>query len=204
MARAKVSRKSTAIDMTAMCDVAFLLLTFFILSAKPKVQDPLPTDIPGSTTIEALPESDFSTLLISQGKVFFSVEGADVRLETLKGMAAQYNLSFTPDEEKAFQSLDAVGVSIRSLKSVLNMTPAERATVRQDGVPVDTTENNELYAWVKNARKADKLVHNKELRIAIKGDSKEEYPTIAKVIKTLQKQEVNKFGLITSLRTVAK
>jgi biopolymer transport protein ExbD len=204
MARAKVSRKSTAIDMTAMCDVAFLLLTFFILSAKPKVQDPLPTDIPASTTIEALPESDFSTLLVAQGKVFFSVEGADVRFETLKGMAAQYNMTFTPEELKAFQSLDAVGVSIRSLKSVLNMTPAERATVRQDGVPVDTTDNNELYWWVKNARKADKLVHNKELRIAIKGDSKEEYPTIAKIIKTMQKQEVNKFGLITSLRAVQK
>jgi biopolymer transport protein ExbD len=36
MARIKVPRKSTAIDMTAMCDVAFLLLTFFILTAKAK------------------------------------------------------------------------------------------------------------------------------------------------------------------------
>jgi len=33
MPRVKVARKSTAIDMTAMCDVAFLLLTFFILTA---------------------------------------------------------------------------------------------------------------------------------------------------------------------------
>lgn len=204
MARAKVARKSTAIDMTAMCDVAFLLLTFFILSAKPKVQDPLPTDIPASTTIEALPESDFSSLIVAQGKVFFTVEGADVRLETLKGMAEQYQLAFTPEELKAFQNLDAVGVPISSLKSFLNMTPAERAGIAQVGVPVDTTDNNELFWWVKNARKADKLVHNKELRIAIKGDSKEEYPTIAKIIKTLQKQEVNKFGLITSLRAVQK
>ncbi|MFD2148323.1 hypothetical protein [Mucilaginibacter antarcticus] len=84
------------------------------------------------------------------------------------------------------------------------MTPAERTGTLQAGVPVDTTDNNELYHWIKNARKADKLVHNKELRIAIKGDSKEEYPTIAKIIKTLQKQEVNKFGLITSLRAVQK
>ena len=40
MPRVKVARKSTAIDMTAMCDVAFLLLTFFILSAKPKTSGP--------------------------------------------------------------------------------------------------------------------------------------------------------------------
>ena len=41
MSRIKIPRKSTAIDMTAMCDVAFLLLTFFILTAKLKQQDPL-------------------------------------------------------------------------------------------------------------------------------------------------------------------
>ena len=34
MARAKIPRKSTNIDMTAMCDVAFLLLSFFILATK--------------------------------------------------------------------------------------------------------------------------------------------------------------------------
>ena len=30
MAKVKMSKKATSIDMTAMCDVAFLLLTFFI------------------------------------------------------------------------------------------------------------------------------------------------------------------------------
>ena len=34
MARAKIKRGSTTVDMTAMCDVAFLLLTFFILATK--------------------------------------------------------------------------------------------------------------------------------------------------------------------------
>ncbi|WP_214072005.1 biopolymer transporter ExbD [Mucilaginibacter sp. dw_454] len=204
MARAKVSRKSTSIDMTAMCDVAFLLLTFFILSAKPKVQDPIHADIPASTTIQALPEVDFSSLLVAEGKVVFSVEGGDVRMETLKGMADQYKISFTPDEIKQFASLDNYGFSIQFLKQYLAMTPADRAKYPVTGVPVDTTDNNELFWWVKNARKADKLVHNKELRIAIKGDAKEEYPTIAKIIKTLQKQKVNKFGLITSLKTATK
>jgi biopolymer transport protein ExbD len=204
MSRAKVSRKSTAIDMTAMCDVAFLLLTFFILSAKPKTQDPIHADIPASTTIEALPENDFSSLLVAQGKVVFSVEGADVRMETLKGMGDQFKISFTPEEIKQFAALDNYGYPISFLKQYLAMSPAERAKYPVTGVQVDTTDNNELFWWIKNARKADKLVHNKELKIAIKGDSKEEYPTIAKIIKTLQKQEVNKFGLITSLRAVAK
>jgi biopolymer transport protein ExbD len=204
MARAKVQRKSTSIDMTAMCDVAFLLLTFFILSAKPKTQDPVHADIPASTAIQALPENDFSTLLVAQGKVFFSVEGAEVRMETLRGMGDQYKITFTPDEIKQFASLENVGVPIANLKQFLALGPKDRSSVQQPGVPVDTTDNNELYWWVKNARKADIVVHNKELRIAIKGDSKEEYPTVAKIISTLGKQKVNKFGLITSLKTVTK
>ncbi|MFM7710399.1 MAG: biopolymer transporter ExbD, partial [Ferruginibacter sp.] len=34
MPKIKIPRKSTNIDMTAMCDVAFLLLSFFILATK--------------------------------------------------------------------------------------------------------------------------------------------------------------------------
>ncbi len=204
MPRVKVPRKSTAIDMTAMCDVAFLLLTFFILSAKPKTQDPVHAEVPASTSIIALPENDFSTILVAQGKTFFSVEGAEIRMETLKGMGAQYKIQFTPDEIKAFANVETVGVPVNYLKTYLAMSNKDRSQVAQNGVQVDTTDNNELYWWVKNARKADIAVHNKELRIAIKGDSKEEYPTIAKIIATLQKQKVNKFGLITSLRTVTK
>ncbi len=204
MPRVKVARKSTATDMTAMCDVAFLLLTFFILSAKPKTQDPVHAEVPASTSIITLPENDFSTILVAQGKTFFSVEGAEIRMETLKGMADQYKIQFTPDEIKAFANVETVGVPVNYLKTYLDMSSKERSQVAQNGVQVDTTDNNELFWWVKNARKADIAVHNKELRIAIKGDSKEEYPTIAKIITTLQKQKVNKFGLITSLRTVTK
>lgn len=204
MPRAKVQRKSTAIDMTAMCDVAFLLLTFFILSAKPKVQEPVHASVPASTAIVALPENDFSTILIAQQKVFFSVEGAEVRVETLKGMSAQYKIPFSEDEINKFANTDIIGVPIAQLKQYLNLTSQEKNGLQQPGVPVDTTDNNELFQWVLQARKADKLVHNKELRIAIKGDSQEEYPTVAKVIATLQKQKVNKFSLITSLKTVTK
>lgn len=55
MARIKIPRKSTAIDMTAMCDVAFLLLTFFILTAKLKQEDPLQVDTPAATTKQLFP-----------------------------------------------------------------------------------------------------------------------------------------------------
>jgi biopolymer transport protein ExbD len=201
MPRVKVARKSTAIDMTAMCDVAFLLLTFFILSAKPKSQDPVKAEIPAATSISTIPETDFATILIGQGKVFFGVEGDDVRKKTLSLMAEKYKLTFTPDEINAFSGLQSFGVPVSQLHQLLAMSSKDRASLVQPGIPVDTTATNELFDWVHSARLADKFLHDKDLKIGIKGDSQEEYPTVDKVIATLQKQRINRFNLITSLKT---
>lgn len=204
MPRVKVPRKSTAIDMTAMCDVAFLLLTFFILSAKPKTQDPLQAVVPAATSEIPLPESDFAMITVAQGKAFYGIEGADLKIETLKLMGAKYGISFTPEEINSFANTESFGVPIQNLKQLLAVPSADRANVRQPGIPVDTTDNNELFHWVRETRRADIGLRNAQLRVAIKGDSKQEYPKIAEIIKTLQKQEVNKFSLITSLKTAQK
>ncbi|MEO6849677.1 MAG: biopolymer transporter ExbD, partial [Mucilaginibacter sp.] len=92
MARIKIPRKSTAIDMTAMCDVAFLLLTFFILTAKLKQPDPLQVDTPASTTKTVFPDIDVATITVGKGKIFFGVEGKDIRLVALDSMAQKYNV----------------------------------------------------------------------------------------------------------------
>jgi biopolymer transport protein ExbD len=201
MPRVKVGRKSTAIDMTAMCDVAFLLLTFFILSAKQKTQDPVKAEVPSSTSIQIMPENDFSTIIIGSGKVFFGVEGTDIRKQTLQTMSQKYKIAFTPDEINAFTGVESFGVPIAQLKSYLDLPASQRSKVQQPGIPVDTTDNNELYDWVHSARVADKYLHNKELKIGIKGDKQEEYPTVQKVISTLQKQKVDRFNLITALKS---
>ena len=46
MPKVKIPRKSTSVDMTAMCDVSFLLLTFFILTSKFKPTEPVVIDVP--------------------------------------------------------------------------------------------------------------------------------------------------------------
>jgi len=204
MSRVKVARKSTAIDMTAMCDVAFLLLTFFILSAKPKSEDPLKAEVPASTAIMPIPESDYAIITVAQGKAFYSIEGVDVRKETIKAMGDAYKVGFTPDQINAFAATESFGVPLTILPQFLSLPANEKTGYKQTGIPVDTTETNDLYRWVYQTRLANKLLHNKELKVAIKGDAKEEYPTIAKIIKTLQKQKVDKFSLITSLKTVSK
>ena len=116
-------------------------------------------------------------------------------------MGDKYKISFTPEEKTEFSNLESFGVPITSLKSLLAMAPADRDKLNQPGIFVDTTNNNELYDWVHSARLADKYLHDKDLKIGIKGDSQEEYPIFEKVIATLQKQHVDRFNLITAVKT---
>lgn len=204
MPRVKVARKSTSIDMTAMCDVAFLLLTFFILTAKPRTEDPVPVDIPASSVEQPIPDDNTLLLTVGQNKVFFGVDGNDIRKQTLIQMGEKYKITFTPDEQTKFAALPIFGVPITQLKGFLALDPSQRKEFKQPGIPRDTTNNNELSDWIREARKVDVALHNKALRIAIKGDSKEEYPVIGQLITLLQKQKINKFNFITSLRAAPK
>jgi len=200
MSRIKIPRKSTAIDMTAMCDVAFLLLTFFILTAKLKQEDPLQVDTPAATTKQLFPDLDVATITVGKGKIFFSVEGTDIRKAVLEQMGKKYGQTFTPEEMLKFSVLPTFGVPMAQLKQFINLNEEQRKAYVQPGIQVDTTNNSELYNWIHESRIADASLHNKSLRFAIKGDAREEYPVVKKVIDVLQKQAVNKFSLITSLK----
>ncbi len=205
MPRVKVARKSTAIDMTAMCDVAFLLLTFFILTAKPKVEDPTKAEVPSSTKEKLVPEDNLATITVGQSnKVFYSVTGNDIRIETLKAMGEKYHVTFTPEEQTRFAVTEVFGVPMAQMKAFLNMNGADIKAYQQPGIPVDTTGNNELSNWILTSRQADRGLHGKALDIAIKADKRDQYPVINTIIDVLGKQKMFKFSLITDLKTVAK
>jgi biopolymer transport protein ExbD len=112
MPRIKIHRKSTAIDMTAMCDVAFLLLTFFILTATARQPEPLPVDTPSSIIQTKLPDTDIATLTIGKGKVFFGVSGQPIRINMLDRVAKRYNMQFTPEEKRRFSLMESFGVPV--------------------------------------------------------------------------------------------
>jgi biopolymer transport protein ExbD len=195
----KTQKKATSIDMTAMCDVAFLLLTFFILTATAKIPEALPVDTPQSTVQTKLPETDLATLTIGKGKVFFDLKGKEVRKKTLELMGQKYGVEFTEDEKSKFSLMEGIGVPIQNLKQLIAMKTAERSKAGQPGVPKDSLDN-QLAEWVQNARIANIELNDKELQIAIKGDAKEEYPSIRKVMDILQDQKINSFSLVTGLR----
>jgi biopolymer transport protein ExbD len=208
MPRVKVTRKSTFIDMTAMCDVAFLLLTFFILTAKPKVDDPTKAEVPSSTQKKLVPEDNLAIITIGNinGKstIFYSVTGSDVRAEALKAMGAKYNIPFTPVEIQRFSFLEVFGVPITQLKQYLDLRPENRKGFPLNGIQADTTASNELGNWIYFSRQAERGLHDKDLDIAIKGDRHQEYPIINEVIGILGKQKKFKFDLITDLRAEPK
>ena len=205
MPRAKVKRTSTTIDMTAMCDVSFLLLTFFILTATARQPDPLEVDTPASVTQVKVPDENLGIISVGDGgKIFFGVKGRDIKVRMLELMQEKYSVPFTAEEKERFAVMESFGVPIGNLSQVINMDANDRVRPGlQPGIPADSTEelSNQLYHWIYSARVATKELKNTEMRLSIKGDADEKYPAIKQVIDILQSQKVNKFSLLTALRT---
>ncbi len=194
MPKVKLPRKSTAIDMTAMCDVAFLLLTFFMLTTKFKPDEVVIVDMPSSISEVLLPETDILQITIDKkGIVYFGVDGQFTRVKMLESMGERHKIEFTPAEKQAFSTVSNFGVEVRQLKQFLNTRPEDRNKIQQPGIPCDSL-NNELADWILEARRA-----NNKFKIAIKGDKEANYPVVKKVVEALKKRKVYKFNFITNM-----
>jgi len=203
MPKVKPHRKAPSIDMTAMCDVAFLLLTFFMLTAKAKPLEIVQVDTPSSISETKLPDVGTLTILVgNDGKVYLDMAGSHTRRELIEQMNSQYPMGLNEKEMVQFANSGAFGVPRGRLKAWLDTEPAARAKFVSDGIPSDTV-NNELAPWVHNARLAQFKMKQEgkvkeEYVIVVKADADTPYDAIQKVINTLTDINVNKFNLITS------
>jgi biopolymer transport protein ExbD len=201
MARVKVKKKSTWVDMTAMCDMTFLLLTFFMLTSNFTKKEVIQVATPSSISEIKIAETNLMQVLVDkEGKVFFGLDKQDDRIAVLKDMGEQYKVSFTEKELKDFSLIPSFGVPMNLMKQYLNL-PAEARDMKENaiGIPTDSV-NNQFRDWVRFSKQKD----NKSLIIAIKADSDTPYPKIKDVMNTLQELREYRYHLITSLKTVAE
>lgn len=195
--------------MTAMVDVAFLLLTFFILTTKFKAEETFPVDTPEAASAIPLPESGVVVIGVdSIGRVSFSIADFDVKDEMLSIIEDQYGYNFSDDGKTYFSSISDFGVPFGQLNTWLNQpTPEAMSEFAKTvtGIPVskDPRRENDLVKWIRTVRRAARRV-DKSLMFAIKGDEEVAYPIMDEVIYTLQKEGINRFNMVTKMRSDAR
>ena len=197
MGKAKIKRKSTFIDMTAMSDVTVLLLTFFMLTSTFIKKEPVQVMTPASVSDIKIPETDILQILVEpSGKIFMSLDKQPDMAAVLDKMSEEYGIEFTPDQEKKFVIASTFGVPMQKMANFLNLSLEEQDKVLKSmGIPCDSTDN-QFKSWVRHAR-----VVNPDLRIAIKADADTPYSVIKNVMNSLQDLRENRYNLITSLKS---
>ena len=197
MGKAKIKRKSTFIDMTAMSDVTVLLLTFFMLTSTFIKKEPVQVMTPASVSDIKIPETDILQILVdSSGKIFMSLDKQPDMAAVLDKMGEEYGIEFTSEQEKKFMIASTFGVPMQSMSNFLNLSMEEQDKVLKSmGIPCDSIDN-QFKSWVRNAR-----VVNPDLRIAIKADADTPYSVIKNVMNSLQDLRENRYNLITALKS---
>lgn len=201
MPKIQVKKGSVFVDMTAMCDVSFLLLTFFILTAKAKPVEPVEVMTPSSIVEMPVPDVNVITIMVDKlGRIFIGMDNVnDSRALWLENLKTQFGITniTTEDQKKNFINGGVIPVSIKELPTFLSADAAGKLDMIKNtkGIPsdVENSEANELRWWIYQARAA-----NQKATIVVKADSKAPYSSIKQVMKTLENQDVFRFSLLTT------
>ena len=230
MGKVKIKRKSTLIDMTAMSDVTVLLLTFFMLTSTFLQKEPVTVLTPSSVSEIKVPVTNYSTILISpEGKVFLSVAGdADstystekVRAELIRNAVSEYNkthsnkIQLTNEQVAKFSKMNMFGVKLSYLPEFLDLPQIKQDEIISDmnndmvGIPVDDNKDlgkpNEFQIWMRAIYNSSNPNLEQAIKsgegIAVKADKDTPYDVVHNVLNNLQTLKMNKFSLMTALKT---
>jgi len=226
MAKVKVKKQSTFIDMTAMSDVTVLLLTFFMMTSTFVSKEPITVNTPASVSEIKVPESNSMTILVDEGgKVFLSMDNNEQLMKITRNVGADFGISFTDKQIESLRKIASFGVPISQLPAFLDLSGAEQDKYVQEqlqipnnpniGVPNDSIigkqfsvqalqgggvkKYNEFQRWVKNARD----VAGKDLMLVIKADKVTSYEVVKTVMDDLRNLRENRYLLVTNLRTAS-
>ena len=202
MPKVKIPRKSTTIDMTAMCDVAFLLLSFFILATKQKPPEVLAVKTPTSVSSKAAPEKSILITMTKEGKVFLMLGDETKKNAIIDDFNTTRGLQLTAPELAKLKKAEYIGMPVNKLKSALDMSQEIPANL-MDGIPTDST-NNELSFWIRSITNAYKGEDQKILQdmLLVKGDGEALYPIFKSVKEAFKANELFKFRIVTEGESV--
>ena len=195
MPKVKIPRKSTNIDMTAMCDVAFLLLSFFIMATKQKPPEAITVQTPSSISTEVVKEKAILITLNKEGKVFLMLGDKTKKDEILSEMNTYKQLNLSTAEMTKLKAADFIGVPFAQLKSSLDN---DIKPDQMPGIPCLDSVNNELREWVRvvtNAYQGSKIG---DLQLLVKGDNLAKYPAFKNIIDAFQANNQLRFKLVTN------
>jgi len=203
MPSVKLPRKSTDTDMTPFVDIAFLILSFFMLATKFKPPEPVEITTPGSVNSQTLPESNAVLIIVdSSNRVFFSVlsEKDESKYDAIiQNINTTRQLGLSGAEMASYKKTFAVGLPFENLKQLLDLPQEDQIKLQQPGIPVLDSANNQLVWWVGAAKQA---FAGETLNYLIKGDAKSKYPTFEAVVDALKRNDEYKYNLVTALDDV--
>jgi biopolymer transport protein ExbD len=184
--------------MTAMCDVAFLLLSFFILTTKFKPSEAITVTTPSSVASKIAPEKDFVMITIDkEGKVFLSMDNEPKKEAIASALNSSRNLGINV---AAFKKAEFFGTSIGQLPSFLALPAEKKKGELLPGIPCKDSTNNEMIEWMR-------LVYNAYQgspapALLLKGDNESKYPAFKNVIDAFKKNDFLKFQMVTNPENV--
>jgi biopolymer transport protein ExbD len=212
MPKIKLPRSSPSIDMTPMVDLAFLLVTFFMLTTKFRPDEAVTVTIPFSVSTTKLPDNVITVNIDSVGRVFYDMDSKDVRKTLITYMAGKYKVVLNDNDVQRFSVMGAFGQPMAKMKEYIEAGESDRKPMNDQslGIPTDSTKGDELADWVNLGITADATVcadkiangqkDVKRASFAIKADSRAKYKVVKQVIDICQKQGVSHFELITSMK----
>jgi biopolymer transport protein ExbD len=180
-----------------MCDVAFLLLSFFILTTKFKPDEALAVTTPKSVSTKPAEQKDVVMITMdNKGKVYFNLsdDAMEEKQTVIDEVDKQKALGLTADEKKGFLRAGSfVGVPFSQLKSYLKLSADQLSKVDKAGIPVDSA-TNELQVWLRAAQTA---FEGGKMNLLVKGDNEAKYPAFKGVLDALKRNDLLKFQMIT-------
>ncbi len=195
MGRAKLPRKSTSINMTAMCDVAFLLLSFFILATKQKPPEVVPVATPTSVSTIKVAEDKTMVTVNKAGKVYLSFDNKEKQAEVLSNLNDRLKLGLSADEVKKGGAANLFGTPFSQLKSFIDRLPESAANAEKlDGIPAQDSTNNQLKDWMESVNIA---FTGSAPNLTVKGDNLATYPVVKGILFAFKQNDLLKFNIIT-------